>query len=898
MRSVSVLGWVRAGRGSIAMCLVMCLASACALAFASSPALAAGPPEAPITGSVATVEATIVVIFGELNPKGEGEAGTYEFLYNASATKCTGGSATSPGAVDGSAQTVGEEIGGLTPHTTYTICLLDRNEANETTLGPPVTFKTTEPPEAPETLPATAIGATTATLHGVLSPKGEGEAGTYEFLYKESASECEGASATTRAAALGTTQSVSAEATKLAPGATYTFCLLDRNSAGETTVGPPVAFKTEAAPPAVVNEYVTQDTATSATLNAEIDPDGAETSYHFQYGTTVAYGQSTPETALLAADSSEHRAAAALQNLQPGTVYHYRVVASNQRSATGGTDGPDEIFTTEAGNTEFALPDGRVWELVSPANKNGAEVETYKIGYGGELQAAENGDAATYIASAPFGAGGASDPIESQILSRRGPAGGWSSEDLNTRHNEATVIENGGGLEPHFGELAEYRAFSPDLSLAFVAPEGHTQLGPTPPVKGGENEPETYIRDNGTGSFTSTTLTAYEWYAEQVALADGPPSCDASTAPDHEAEVDAVSQNGCYVYFNAEAGSGQLYVSHDEGGEWTTTPLPNLNGQIRWHFTKESQFENGYRTATGEELSPDGRYLAFMSSASLTGYDNRDAVSSVPDEEVYLYDAVASRLVCVSCDPSGARETGVLDRGSTWSGKLLVDRDWEWPEQTLAGSLADWMVKGQSEPFRQPRYLSDSGRLFFNSPVALVPQDVNGLEDVYEYEPAGVGGETGCGPGSTTFSQTTGGCLGLISSGTSRQESALVEASASGDDVFFLTGSGLAAQDYDGGFDMYDAHACAVSAPCPLPAALVPPACDTSDSCKPAPTPQPAAFGVPSSATFSGSGNIAPQLSQPVSKKKPKKRASIKKKPKKHSRKKHQSAKRNQRRGK
>ena len=39
----------------------------------------------------------------------------------------------------------------------------------------------------------------------------------------------------------------------------------------------------------------------------------------------------------------------------------------------------------------------------------------------------------------------------------------------------------------------------------------------------------------------------------------------------------------------------------------------------------------------------------------------------------------------------------------------------------------------------QSRYLSDSGRLFFDSSDALVPQDANGTEDVYEYEPAGVG---------------------------------------------------------------------------------------------------------------------------------------------------------------
>ena len=41
----------------------------------------------------------------------------------------------------------------------------------------------------------------------------------------------------------------------------------------------------------------------------------------------------------------------------------------------------------------------------------------------------------------------------------------------------------------------------------------------------------------------------------------------------------------------------------------------------------------------------------------------------------------------------------------------------------------------------QSRYLSDDGQVFFDSADDLVPQATDGLMDVYEYEPAGVGGE-------------------------------------------------------------------------------------------------------------------------------------------------------------
>ncbi len=46
-----------------------------------------------------------------------------------------------------------------------------------------------------------------------------------------------------------------------------------------------------------------------------------------------------------------------------------------------------------------------------------------------------------------------------------------------------------------------------------------------------------------------------------------------------------------------------------------------------------------YLARISSRVSPDGRYLAFMSERPLTGYDNTDAVSGQPDEEVFLYDA-------------------------------------------------------------------------------------------------------------------------------------------------------------------------------------------------------------------------------------------------------------------
>ncbi len=249
-------------------------------------------------------------------------------------------------------------------------------------------------------------------------------------------------------------------------------------------------------------------------------------------------------------------------------------------------------------------------------------------------------------------------------------------------------------------------------------------------------------------------------------------------------------------------------------------------------------------------VSPSGRYLAFMSQRSLTGYDNRDARNGEADEEVFLYDASAGAVRCVSCNPTGARPRGVFDT-DLFPG-LLVDHPQSWRKQWLAASIPGWTLQWLNLALYQSRYLSDSGRMFFNAADALVPRDANGVEDVYQYEPAGIGS---CRESSETFSAATGGCVALISSGESKEESAFLDASENGDEVFFLTASKLTQTDVDSAFDVYDAHICSTASPCPPPPPPPPPACE-GDACQnPVAPPNDA---TPGSLSFHGPGNAVP----------------------------------------
>jgi hypothetical protein len=324
----------------------------------------------------------------------------------------------------------------------------------------------------------------------------------------------------------------------------------------------------------------------------------------------------------------------------------------------------------------------------------------------------------------------------------------------------------------------------------------------------------------------------------------------------------------------AEAGKDNLYMLHYDGQakEWKPTFIAVLSREDSQDWAEGgSNLED-----MTSRVSPDGEYLVFMSENSLTGYDNIDINSGVSDEEVYLYGAPstgvpAGRLVCVSCNPTGERPTGVFDTLAAYKGHgLLVDKQKIWNEtggRWLAGSVPGWTAMSIGKARYQSRYVLDSGRVFFDSPDALVPQATNGLVDVYEYEPEGVpvGGSDTCTGSSSTFSAAAGGCIGLISSGSSGEESVFLDASGSGDDVFFLTSAPLVAVDKDTAFDVYDAHACSGLAPCSSEA-VSSPACVTVEGCRVSPSLQPSIFGAGASATFSGPGNQV-VVSLPVVKK-------------------------------
>ena len=250
------------------------------------------------------------------------------------------------------------------------------------------------------------------------------------------------------------------------------------------------------------------------------------------------------------------------------------------------------------------------------------------------------------------------------------------------------------------------------------------------------------------------------------------------------------------VAFIATLAPGDVQTLYIGTGDWTASPAG--------------------RTA---EASPDGGYLAFMSRAKLTGYDNRlatgECIASRGPEcpEVFLYDSAAGKLICASCNPSGTRPLGMSKLG---------------------------VIQGAHDPLPQPRYLTDQGRLYFDSQDSLTPFDTNdGVEDVYQYEPQGVGS---C--------KREGGCVSLISAGHEPIDSNFFAADPEGKSVFFTSRDQLVLKDRDELIDLYVARE----------DGGIPAETETARSECQGETCQPAAVlpndPTPSSSSFQGAGNV------------------------------------------
>ena len=632
---------------------------------------------------------------------------------------------------------------------------VDRGEGRVVAFRPAVSAEPTV--GAASSFPSTS----SATFEGTVNPAGttvsacEFEYGTTPGVYSGKAP-CTQPPPFTGEQALPVTATI----TGLTQGTTYYYRLAVTNENGTATSGElkllmPLTIVVEAESASFVETK-------TALLEATVNPGGAQTAYHFEYGKSAgSYEVSVPVPDRdVAAGLTGVRVSVGAVHLAPGTTYHYRVVASN--GLPGAVVGQDQAFTTvaaEGGGVPVAcgnenirseqadgveLPDCRAYEMVSPLNKNGNSVSV------GLARASVSGNAVTYDAMGSFGQPHGAE-LWSRYVSRRGPHG-WATQNISPAFAaqktnvyspfEALLFtpELSKGVVRSFYTKLPSGAPSPfiDLYVADFATGGYervnyaepSQASPyggyyeSPVMEGGSNDLSRVVFEQKAkltpeAAEEGYPVQAYDWFEGHLHLLSISPMGAAFKGESFigggggEIEVDAgkawhaISADGSRVFFGGaeeEYGTPLLYLR--ENPERPQSPVVAGKCTVTTDACtvevsasqRNPQDPHGPQPALFAGASADGSRVFFTSRSELT----EDAFTGSSDNVANLYEYDV--------------ETGVLH-------DLTVDNE---------GGAAVLDVVSAAEDGSYVYFIADSGELAGNE-NGQSEKAVNGKPNLFVY---------------------------------------------------------------------------------------------------------------------------------------------------------------------
>lgn len=235
---------------------------------------------------------------------------------------------------------VAANLAELTPGTTYHYRLVATDAEGVTVSGADETF-TMPLPEAVAAAPSNVQSAR-ATLNGTVANPQEVPIATCQFEYGISSFEEFTVPCSPAPGSAAGPVPVGAGIVGLAFDTIYRYRLALTPSGGPTVYS---VEKTLYTPPVVAGSaFASGITSFAATLTGVLESREITPTYHFVYGLTGAYGSSMPQPDAQAGVGGQQTVSQALTGLQPGTTYHFALVANN----FGGIEvmGPDETFTT------------------------------------------------------------------------------------------------------------------------------------------------------------------------------------------------------------------------------------------------------------------------------------------------------------------------------------------------------------------------------------------------------------------------------------------------------------------------------------------------------------------------------------------------------------------------
>lgn len=516
--------------------------------------------------------------------------------------------------------------------------------------------------------------------------------------------------------------------------------------------------------PEVENEAVEQVTDTEARLAAELNANGLETSYRFEYGTADCSANPCQSVPVPEADGGSAAAfvpvSQPIAGLQPGTTYHFRLVATNEcePEVACTSAGSGATFTTYPAG-EAGLPDGRVYELVTPPDTNGRTPTGAIFG-----TVSQSGFTTALVAAGGdrllFGTEGGSLPglpgggFYDVFEAVRGPLG-WETRFSGLTGAQAAEAFPGGVSADH--RFSAWRVTGSNGSLAVGGMAGYVR-GP-----GGDAEPI------GRGSLGDDLTASARWIAaggEHLIFVTGV----AVGAKGLQLEPEAAPTGTAAIYDRTPGGPthvvsllpGEVPLGAGENAEYLGASADGSSVAFRVGETMYERRDNAQTlevaegTLTLAGISGDGNSVFYLEGGDLFIFD------AVTETTELIGSGGATTVVNVSADGSHVYfvSPAQLDGGEgeageenlyEWDGTEIrfiavldpLDVEGEQIGFVRFGGLGQWVtdaVAPSTERLRGPasdpsRTTPDGNVFVFESHANLTPPyDSDGHSQIYRYD--------------------------------------------------------------------------------------------------------------------------------------------------------------------